>query len=255
MSIRASVLVLCAGATAFAMACGGGGGTKEEAPPPTTAAAAPAAPAGNGTIAGKILFEGTPPAPEKLKVTADAKCQAKHPNGLERQTIAVKDGGLADVFVYVKSGVTGSYPPPTDSVLLDQEGCMYHPYMVTVRAGQPIKIRNSDDTMHNIHPRPTVNKEFNEGQARKGMEKLQTFDKPEVMIPVGCDVHPWMRSYISVLDHPFFTVSKEDGTYEIKGLPAGDYEVEAYHGKLKTQTQKISVKDGETAKLDFTYKG
>ena len=254
MSIRAGVFVLCAGALAFATACGGGGGAKEEAPPPTTAAAAPA-PAGNGTIAGKIVFEGTAPPPEKLKVTADAKCQAKHPNGLERQTITVKDGGLADVFVWVKSGVTGSYPPPSDSVLLDQEGCMYHPYMVAVRSGQPIKIRNSDDTMHNIHPRPTINKEFNEGQARQGMEKLQTFDKQEVMIPVGCDVHPWMRSYISVVDHPFFTVSKEDGTYEIKGLPPGEYEVEAYHGKLKTQTQKVSVKDGETAKLDFTYKG
>src|SRR6185503_8631787 len=117
MSIRASLFVVCLGAVAFASACGGGA-KEEAAPPPTTVAAAPA-PAGNGTISGKITFDGTVPPAEKIKVTADAKCQAKHPTGLDRQTISVKDGGLADVFVWVKSGLTGTYPPPTDSVLLD----------------------------------------------------------------------------------------------------------------------------------------
>ena len=112
-----------------------------------------------------------------------------------------------------------------------------------------------DDTLHNIHPRPTTNQEFNIGQPRQGMESTKTFDKAEVPIPVGCDVHPWMRSYIAVLSHPFFAVSKEDGTYEIKGLPAGDYEIEAWHEKLKTQTQKVTVKDGDKAKADFAYKG
>jgi uncharacterized protein (DUF2141 family) len=97
-----------------------------------------------------------------------------------------------------------------------------------------------------------VNAEFNVGQPRKGMESTKTFDKQEIMIPVGCDVHPWMRSYISVVSHPFFAVTKDDGTYEIKGLPPGDYEVEAFHEKLKTQTQKITVKDGDNT-LDFTY--
>jgi hypothetical protein len=126
--------------------------------------------------------------------------------------------------------------------------------VIGVQANQPIKIRNSDDTLHNIHPRPTINSEFNIGQPRKGMESTKSFDKQEIMIPVGCDVHPWMRSYISIVDHPFFAVTKDDGTYEIKGLPPGDYEVEAYHEKLKTQTQKVSVKDGDN-KLDFTYQG
>jgi hypothetical protein len=116
--------------------------------------------------------------------------------------------------------------------------------MLVMRAGQALRIRNSDDTLHNIHPRPQVNSEFNIGQPRKDMESVREgekgFAKPEVMIPVGCDVHPWMRAYISVLEHPFSAVTKEDGTFEIKGLPAGDYEVEAFHGKLKTQTQKIT---------------
>ena len=156
----------------------------------------------------------------------------------------------------MKSGVTGTYPAPdgSRSSSTSRAACTT-PHVIGVQAGQPIKITNSDDTLHNIHPRPTVNAEFNIGQPRKGMESTKTFDKKEVMIPVGCDVHPWMRSYISVLDHPFFAVTKDDGTYEIKDLPAGDYEVEAFHEKLKTQTGKVTVKDGEAAKLDLTYKG
>ena len=175
--------------------------------------------------------------------------------GLEKQSIAVKDGGLADVLVYVKSGASGSYTAPAESVTMDQKGCNYEPHVLAVQAGQPIKIRNSDDTLHNIHPRPTVNSEFNVGQARKGMEATKSFDKEEVMIPVGCDVHPWMRSYISVLNHPFFAVSGDDGTYEIKNVPAGDYEVEVFHEKLKTTTQKVTVKAGEAAKVDLSYQG
>jgi plastocyanin len=174
---------------------------------------------------------------------------------MERQPIHVKDGGLADVLVYVKSPVSGTYAAPADPVTLDQKGCDYSPHMVTMQAGQGLKIRNSDDTLHNIHPRPTANEEFNFGQAKQGMEKTRVFDKAEVMIPVGCDVHPWMRAYISVFTNPFYTVTKEDGTFEIKGLPAGEYEIEAFHGKLKSQTQKVTVKSGEATALNFAYKG
>jgi hypothetical protein len=252
--------------TFFLVACGGsepGGGTSSAPTAPradaAAPAAAPAAAAGSASVSGKISFEGTPPATEKVKLNADPKCAAMHKEGLERTPIHVKDGGLGDVLVYVKSGAKGTFPAPTEPVLLDQKGCDYSPHMVVMRAGQPLKIRNSDDTLHNIHPRPSVNAEFNIGQPRQGMESVREgekgFTKPEVMIPVGCDVHPWMRAYISVFEHPFYAVSKEDGTFEIKGLPAGEYEIEAFHGKLKGQTQKVTVKDGEAAKADFTFKG
>ena len=259
MSMRTTLAVLALVGLPFA----GCGGPKEETPPPGPAATSAAGPAGgapagattgSASISGKISFEGTAPAPEKIKTSADPKCQAMHPQGLERQTIDAGGGGLKDVFVYVKSGLSGTYPAPTEPVLLDQKGCMYQPHIITVQAGQPLKIRNSDDTLHNIHPRPTANPEFNIGQPRQGMESTKTFDKQEIMIPVGCDVHPWMRSFIAVVGHPFFAVSKDDGTYEIKGLPAGEYEIEAWHEKLKTQTQKVTVKDGEKAKADFSYK-
>jgi plastocyanin len=262
MSMRKSLAVVAFAAPLALVACGGG--EKQEAPaaaPATTQAAAPAAGAGGGaatgsaSIAGKISFAGTAPAPEKVKVSADPYCQKEHKDGLERKVVDVKDGGLKDVLVYVKSGVTGTYPAPTEAVELDQQGCMYKPHLVALQVGQPLKIKNNDETLHNIHPRPAVNPEFNIGQPRKGMESTKTFDKKEVMIPVGCDVHPWMRSYITVLDNPFFAVTDEDGKYEIKGLPAGEYEIEAVHEKLKSQTGKITVKDGEKATLDLSYKG
>jgi hypothetical protein len=259
MSIgKYSAVVTLGGLAMVAVGCGGGE-SKPTPAPQSAASAAPAGGAGGGTgtasISGKVTYDGQVPPAEKVKTSADPKCQAMHPQGLEKQTVEVKDGGLANVFVYVKSGVTGSYPPPTEPVTLDQQGCTYHPHVVTVRVGQPLKIRNSDDTLHNIHPRPTVNPEFNIGQPRQGMESTRTFDKQEILIPVGCDVHPWMRSFIAVVNHPFFAVTKEDGTFEIKGLPTGEYEVEAIHEKLKTQTGKVTLKDGEAAKLDLAYKG
>jgi hypothetical protein len=206
------------------------------------------------TVSGKVSFQGTVPPAQKVQLSADPRCVAMHKGGLERQAIQVKDGGLADVLVYLKTGVSGSYPPPAEPVVLDQVGCEYHPRMVVAMAGQPLKIRNSDDTLHNIHPRPAVNREFNVGQPRKGMETTKTFDKPELMIPTGCDVHPWMRAQISVLAHPFFAVTRADGSYEIKGVPDGEYEVEAVHSQLKAITQKASVKGGETSRLDLTFK-
>lgn len=253
---RRTPLAVLTATLPLVVACGGT--ETKQAPPaastaPATSAAAPAGPA--GSITGKVTFAGTVPPAEKVKTSADPKCAAMHKDGLEKQTIVVKDGGLAHAFVYLKSGVTGSYPPPATPVLLDQQGCTYHPHVVGVQVGQDITIRNSDDTLHNIHPRPTVNAEFNIGQARKGMEATRKFDKEEVMIPVGCDVHPWMRSYISVLNHPFFAVTGEDGTYEIKNVPPGDYEVEVYHEKLKTQSGKVTVKGGEPAKVDLAYQG
>jgi plastocyanin len=261
MSKRKPLALLTLAAPFFLAACGGGQSTDTASTTATTmgagsgaSATAGGAAAGSGSISGKVTFAGTAPAPDKIKTSADPKCHEMHKGGLERHTVELKDGGLANTLVYVKNAPAGA-TAPTEEVLLDQEGCMYKPSMLAVRAGQPIKIRNSDDTLHNIHPRPTVNAEFNIGQPRKGMETTKTFDKAEVMIPVGCDVHPWMRSYISVLSHPYFAVTKEDGSFEIKNLPAGEYEVEANHPKLKTTTAKVTVKDGDAAKLDLPFQG
>ena len=218
-------------------------------------APAEAADAGTASVSGTVSFEGAVPAPEKVPVATDAVCQALHPQGIERRAIEVQGGGLAHVLVYVKSGLRAIYPAPTEPAVIDQQGCAYVPPVVVVQVGQPLKIRNSDNTFHNVHTWSTVNPAFNIAQPRQGMEAVRSFEKPEILFPVRCDIHNWMWAFIAVLPHPFHTVTGPDGTFTIKGLPAGEYEIEAVHEKLKALTGKVTVKDGESARLNLVFKG
>jgi len=208
-----------------------------------------------GKITGKISFKGTIPEPIKIRMSADPRCLQANPNGVERKQVDVSGGGLANVIVSIKTPVKGTAAPNTTPVVLDQQGCMYTPSAIALQVGQPLKIRNSDETLHNIHPRPVVNPGFNIGQPRKGMESEKKFDKAETIFPVSCDVHPWMRSYIAVFDHPYFAVTKADGTFEIGNVPPGEYEVQAEHPTLKIMTGKAVVKSGGTGTVEITFTG
>jgi hypothetical protein len=257
MSARSVVFLLAA---ATVVACGRGSAPASETPAssagPAASAPAPTGPRGTASLSGRISLEGPAPAAEDVKLAADPKCSSLHAGGhLERRLVDTRGGGLADALVYVKTGITGSYPPPADPVLIDQKGCDYSPRMLAKQVGQPLRIRNSDDTLHNIHPRPQVNAEWNLGQPRQGMESTRSFDKPEVLIPIGCDVHPWMRAWISVLPHPFFAVTRPDGSYEIRGLPAGQFEIEVLHPKLEPATRRVTLEDGGAARLDLSLGG
>ena len=209
---------------------------------------------GTASVSGKVSFDGSVPAPVKVQVSSDAVCQALHPQGIERRAFEVEGGGLANVVVYVKSGLGGSYAPPLEPVVLDQQGCEYVPPVVVLQLGQALKIRNSDGTFHNVHGLPGVNASFNVAQPRKGMEATRSFDKPEALFPVRCDMHPWMQAFVAVVAHPFHAVTGRDGSFAIKGLPAGTYEVEAVHDKLKPVSARVSVREGEGATLDLVLK-
>ncbi len=226
------------------------------AAPASSAAAGPAAGAmGAASITGRIVFEGAVPAAEKFKMSADAFCARSHPGDVSREDILVgKDKGLANVFVYVKSGINGTYPAPAAAATIDQKGCTYHPHVFGMVAGQSLEILNSDDTLHNIHSLPEKNEAFNLGMPVKGMKYTKKFDRPEVMIRIKCDVHGWMSAYCGVLSHPFFAVTAADGTYTIKDLPAGTYTIEAWHEKLGTQTQQVTVGAQESKPAAFTFK-
>ena len=255
MSKKALSLALALAAMVLLVGCGGGG---EEAAPARSAeepSAAPAATAtgGNGVISGTIAYANGDPDME-LIMDADPICLDAHKDEVAMSESVVADGGgLANVFVYVKSGLTGSYPPPSENALLDQKGCMYSPHVSGLQVGQKLVIRNSDPTLHNVHALPKKNQEFNQGQPFEGMELEKTFDQAEVMIPFKCDVHPWMASYIGVLDHPYFAVTGADGSFSIDGLPAGDFEVEAWHEKLGAKTMSISVAADGTAEANFDF--
>jgi len=254
-------LSLCAAALLFAAGCGGGGQSqKQETPPADNTAsheAAPAAvnPATAAAISGTVFFEGTPPEPQKINMSADPQCGAGHDGAMYTESAVVNDGKLEWVFVYVKSGLEGRmFPTPTEPAVMDQLGCRYHPHVMGVMVDQPVKFVNSDETLHNVHAAPTVNKAFNLGMPIKGMSMERTFTQPEVMIPIKCDVHSWMSSYVGVLPHPCFAVSDSTGAFTIHGLPPGTYTIEAWHEKFGTQTQEVTVGEGETKTLDFTFK-
>jgi plastocyanin len=255
MQFRKALCALALVPLVTVVACGGGGA---EAPTP----AADEAPAANtpdlsnaGTVAGTVAYAGETPEPSPIQMAADPFCQQAHSEIVMRAPVLVDaNGGLSNVVVHVAAGLEGyTFPVPSESLLMDQVGCVYEPHVLAARAGQTIVFQNSDDTLHNVNVQPRNNPAFNEGQPLKGMTSEKQFMNPEVGIPARCDVHPWMSAFISVFDHPYFAVSSVDGTFDLDRLPPGDYVVEAWHETLGTQTQSVSVASGEATSLTISF--
>jgi hypothetical protein len=162
-------------------------------------------------------------------------------------------GELADVYVYIKDGLSGkTFEAPAQPALLDQVGCEYKPYVLGIQTKQKLTVRNSDPVLHNVHPQPIVpgNKEDNKAQLPKSPDLTFAYDNPEVLLKFACNVHPWMFAYVGVLDHPYFSVSAKDGTFKLANVPPGTYTVEAYHRKAGKVTQKVTV-GSDSQKIDF----
>ncbi|MGI9069454.1 MAG: carboxypeptidase regulatory-like domain-containing protein [Pyrinomonadaceae bacterium] len=241
--------------------------TNDAAAPANEAASAgePYKSTGNeGTVTGNVAYNGTPAAPKKIDASADPVCGQQNPNLTTEDTV-VKDGKLANVFVYVKDGTTAdgkkiavfTFPTPTEPVTLDQKGCHYVPHVLGVQTNQKLRITNSDPTTHNVHPTPKVNKEWNQSQTNGAAPIEQAFTRAEVLIPVKCNQHPWMKSYVGVLKHPFFAVTGEDGAFTIKGVPPGTYTVAAWHEKGgpngTEKTMQVTVPASGSGKADFAF--
>ena len=212
--------------------------------------------ADSASISGKIAFDGTPPKAKRIKTDADPKCSEMHADSplMSEDVVVNPDGTLKNVFVYVKSGLEGkTFDTPKNPVTINQTGCHYEPHVFGMMAKQPLKIVNSDDTLHNIHAMPTKSAEFNVGEPNKDMTVTRTFANPEIMVHFKCDVHPWMSAYVGVMSNPFYSVTGDNGTFSLKELPAGDYEVAAWHEKYGEQVQKIKVGDGEAKTVDFKF--
>ena len=216
-----------------------------------------------GTITGKVSYTGAVPEAKKIDTSADAACTSKSPN-LTTEEWVVKDGKLANTYVYIKDGTLAdgskisdySFDTPTAAVTLDQNGCHYKPHVLGVMVNQPINITNSDPTTHNIHFPQGNNPDWNQSQANGAAPLTHKLARAEIMVPVKCNQHPWMKSYVGVTKHPFFAVSGEDGSFTIKGVPPGKYTVVAWHEGGAKGTEKpmeVTVAAKGSATADFSF--
>ena len=217
---------------------------------------APVDPATVGTVSGTIHLAGKAPERVKIDMSQDPVCSMTGGDNYSEQYV-VKSGGLANVYVYIKSGppaAMGAAGPAPAAVVLDQVGCKYVPHVIALMKGGTVEFRNSDATMHNIHTLPMEGEEgIDISQAAKGAPQVKRFDKPEIMEPVRCNNHPWMNAFINVSATPFFAVSDAEGHFEIKGLPAGTYTLAAVHEKLGEQTMTVTVQPQKQGKADFSF--
>jgi plastocyanin len=224
------------------------------------AGAAPAArpdPATLGTLTGTVRFSGKVPERLKIDMSMDPVCAITGGDNYAEQYV-VKDGNLANVYVYIKDGPAAAMSAPaqsTEPVVMDQVGCKYTPHVIALMRGGTVEFRNSDGTMHNIHAMPGVlgNASMDISQGPKGAPQMKRFTEPEVMIPVGCNNHPWMNAFINVAPTPFFAVTGPDGYFAIDGLPAGTYTLAAVHEKMGEQTMKMTVSPQKTSTAEFTF--
>jgi plastocyanin len=254
--IHLSVLTCAVAFMTAAAGCGGADQSASERSAGETPAATTATDTadGPGVIAGTAIFQGTAPPPRPLRTDSDPLCKPE-PGATSEVLLVGPENGLQNVFVYVKDGLGArSYPVPTTPAVLDQQGCRYVPHVFGVQVGQTVNITNSDAALHNVNSSPRENRPFNFGQPAGVPAATRVFDKPEIGVPFRCDVHPWMNAYAGVVTHPFFAVTGANGSYEIKGLPAGTYTLEAWHEQLGTQTQTVTVDGTTPATASFEFK-
>ena len=208
------------------------------------------------TITGTVTFDGKPPALKPIAMDADPACAKKHTAPVQNEALELGSGNtMANIMVYVTKGLPAgkTYPAPTTPVVIDQNGCQYKPHVMGIMVGQPYKILNSDGILHNIHTLSTINPTFNKGMTASIKEVTTTFNKPEAIFHIKCDVHPWMSAFLGVFTNPFYSVTSTDGKFTISGLDPGTYEITAWHERLGTQTAMVTVGANDTKTQAFKF--
>jgi plastocyanin len=216
----------------------------------------PVSASGDGAaIKGVVKFEGIPPKASLISMAADPSCAKQHPGSIfSAEVIINSGGGLQNVLVFIAEGVGDrTFEVPKEPVVISQKGCLYQPHVLVVQANQAFQVVNNDPTSHNIHPMPANNREWNKAEP-PGAKMEEAFSREEIAIPVKCNIHPWMRGYIAVLKNPYFVLTKQDGSFELPNLPPGTYTIKAWHEKLGTATQTVTIGANQTKEISFVFK-
>jgi len=252
MTVRSSASILSVGLLIILVACGGNNNDV----PPEESFFRPD-PASSGTISGTVRFAGKKPVPKRIEMDQDPQCAKLHGQKIYDDPVAVSpDGSLANAFVWIKHGLEGKkFETPAEPVVIDQRGCWFGPRVMGVRVGQTFKVLNSDPVTHNIHPLAETNREWNQSQAPGAEPLTRKFARTEVMIRVKCNIHNWMRAWVGVVDHPYFAITGEDGKFQLKSVPPGNYTIEVWHETLGRQEKQITLDQSGRIDAVFEFKG
>jgi plastocyanin len=204
-----------------------------------------------GSISGTVKYKGTAPAPKKLEVSKDKEVCGKTPK--VDQSLVVNNGNLANAVVTITDIKSGK-KIDAKKVTLDQKNCEYQPHVLAFPAGSTVEILNPDGILHNVHSYSKVNSPFNMAQPKFKKNLDVKIDKPEA-IEVKCDVHGWMQGWLVATESPYVAVTDNSGNFKMTDVPPGSYTVEVWHEKLGKNTQKVTVKAKEDAKVSFDVAG
>lgn len=204
---------------------------------------------GTAIIRGIVSLSGKPP---HMATIPNQPCHAGAPPLRDESVVVNSQGHLQNVIVYLENPPAAPPAANLPAVSLDQMNCQFVPHVVALRTGQTLHVSSSDPTLHNVHGLCTVNDAFNFALVAAGQSKDLTFSQPE-RFPVRCDVHPWMKAFVQVFDHPWFAMTAKDGTFQIRNVPAGSYTLVAWQERYGESRTAITIADGQTIDVPFTY--
>lgn len=229
-------------------------GCSNSAPAPEKADTSPVDPAAVGRIVARVAFQGEVPPAKPIVMSSAPQCALSHDQPVYDQSLLVEGGRVRNAIVWIEKGLEKySFAAPTAALVIDQKGCIYEPHVAVAMVGQPVEFRNSDTEAHNVHGFPSVVSAWNFILSRKGASRTVTFDRPEVGVKVGCDIHPWMRGYLGVTEHPHAAVTPADGSVTLDGVPSGELTVAVWHETLGKQTKAVTLPPKGSAEIEFVF--
>jgi len=224
--------------------------------PKQAVVATPVDPATAGKIHVDVSYTGPVPTPKVFDMRIAPQCATQHQEPVTDNSLMVQDGHLANAVVWIKGGLEHwVFAPPSEPVVMDQKGCVYHPHVAAAMVGQAVDFVNSDPEAHNVHARPQVVTAFNFLMSRQGSKRTLTFDKSEIAIPVGCDIHPWMSAYLAIVPNPYVAVTPASGAVTLTNVPPGDYVVGVWQEKLGAKEQQVTLEPRGVVNVQIEYAG